>query len=327
MTLSELRTCLLRLNHDERGSSLTEFTFFLPIWIVVFVGIMNLGDVGIFSTKIQLQAQKELWDKVIQVTEGFEGEHMSPRIAAFPTAAGYFDIAGHPDNPQQVLDNIEGGASFIGMQFFGHYGESFDKSLILQPIMPNGINPTFSANEVLGQDDSGRFPHRLLNDTLLEQDFGGGFADIIGAVIGASGFVPALGAGVRYGSVFSFKSGTKTFYGGAGSYGTEAGWDAIVGPRALTGTEADLVPVTMAFVMFKLDDKYLHYQQFGKENWGGGFGAADVDAPSSEEDFENQNQDAIDAERDAQCDAINNSGYDPDADPPQPKPPGWDECQ
>lgn len=310
-----------RLRGDESGTAMTEFVFFLPVWIVLFIGILNLGKIGIASTVVQVQTHRDLWEQAIQVPEGFlAGSHMSPRTAAPVTAAGYFGVAGGAGNPQPALDTAEGTATGAGMLVRGHYGESCVRTIPLEPLMQNGIEPTCSAEEVLGQSDTNRYPHTLLNDTLDERSFSGGWTGILASAVGASGLIPAIAAGIRYGSVFSESSDTVELFGGAASFNTSSHMDVIVAPRPISGIEADTVTFGIAFLAAKLDDNYMHYQQFGKTNWGGGDGTADT--PTADTDsIDEQTEDGIDED----CDEILDS-WDEDADPPQPKPDGYDAC-
>lgn len=314
------RTPWSGLHGDESGTAMTEFVFFLPVWIVVFVGIINLGQIGITATKVEVTAQKNLWDKALQVPEGFMGgSHMSPRSAAPVTGAAYAGVAGAEGNPQSEIDIAEGLAMGVGMEVQGHYGESCVRTVPLQPLMQDGIEPTCKATDVLGTDKT-RYPHLLLNDTLAEQSFSGGWEGVLASAVGASGLVPAIAAGIRYGSVFAEESDTVSLLGGAGSITAAAHFDVIVAPRPISGLEADTVTFAIAFLAAKLDKNYKHYQQFGKTNWGGGDGTRDTPS-ANEEDIENQTE----QDKEKECDRLRDS-WDEDADPPQPKPEGLDKC-
>lgn len=322
MTLRRFRTLVSRLHRAEDGAALTEFTLFLPIWIVVFVGIVNLGAHGLHSTKVQLQAQRDLWQQAITVTGGFEGDHMSPLIAAPATSGGYFNVAGISGNDQPGNDTAEGTVTLVAMGAFGHYGESTEKSSIpMYPFVPSSVRGKFQPTEIMGMDDTNRYPHKLLNDTVGDRDIGNStIGDIIATVIAASGLPHSLGAGIRYGSVFANKTETGTLFGGAASYSAGAHYDVLVAPRALAGVEAEM-PFFIAYALFKTDDKYDEYQMFGKENWGGGHGAADTPDSSEWEDADDQ----ADEDIDAQCNSICNS-WDPDAENPGPQPEHWNTC-
>lgn len=324
MNLTILRW--LRYGHrHESGTAMTEFVFFLPIWITVFIGILNLGKVGIASTQVQVQAQKDLWAKAIPVSDGFQAEHMSPRVAAPVTAAGYFADAGETGNPQAGIDSLWGTLNPAFMEVRGHYGESCVVTKPLQPFMQDGIEPTCSAKEVLGQDDTNRYPHRLLNDTLDEVSFSGGWTEILATAVGMSGLIQSMAAGIRYGSVFGEKSETVEMFAGVASFTTSSHWDVMVAPRPLTGIEGDTVTFGVAFLAAKLDSNYEHYQQFGKTNWGGGDGTADTPTADTG-DIDDQTEEGIDE----QCDSVPEYDDDPDDNPdtpPPPKTPEQEKCE
>lgn len=313
----------LRVAHDdERGTALTEFTLFLPIWIVVFIGILNLGKIGIDSTVVQAQAQKELWDQAIAVTDGFEGEHMLPAGAAGAGAAKYGELFLDGDNPQQEIDGAEGLTMTASLGVYGHYGESYQRTVLLESFMQDGIEPKEKPSEVLGYDPP-RYAHTLLNDTLGERSFSGDWTDILAEAVAASGLIPSLAAGIRYGSVFAEKSKTTSLLGGAADVTSASHWDVLVAPSPITGDGGTEITFGVAFLAAKLDENYKNYQQFGKTNWGGQDGTEDTPTADEDEIWDN-----IDDKVDEDCEPILDS-WDPDdadEDPPVPKPDGWDNC-
>ncbi len=322
MSLSKLRQLLLRFGRSEDGASITEFVIFLPIWIMVFIGIINLGRVGIFGTKVQLRAQRELWNKSIQVTSQFESiEHQSAVGSAVITAAAYGQVAGLPNNDQVGNDGVEAIATGVGMGAYGHFGESAEKAFIPASLaVPSAIRGKYDPKEVLGQDDTNRYPHKIVNDTLAAQSFSGGIASIITTVIAASGFVQSTAAGIRYGSVFSSYNESSTFIGRYGDFSAGAHFDALVSPRALKGAEAEAVPFAIAFLLFKADEEYDEFQLFGDDNWGGTT-ADNSRIPDTDTD------DEVDAGVEAECEErMANTTYDPDAENPGPEPSWWDTC-
>lgn len=327
MSLSKLRRLILSLGRSEDGTAITEFVIFLPIWIFVFIGIINLGRVGIFSTQVQLRAQKDLWDQSVQVTSQWESiEHQSAAGAAVLTAADYFEVKNIDGNDQEGNDFAEGVATGAGMGLYGHYGESAEKAFIPASVaVPASVRGKYSPEEIMGVE-SGRFPHLIMNDTLAEADFGGSSViGIIAAAVAASGFVQSTAAGIRYGSVFTNKEETMSFISNFGSFKAGAHYDALVSPRAINGAEAEILPFSIAFLMFKADETgpgtgYKEFLLFGDENWGGGHGSDDSRTP------EDTSSEEADAEVQEECDNYNSSytGDYPGGD--DPKPSWWDTC-
>lgn len=328
--MSDVRPMTRRIRdffRDERGSAMTEFTMFLPVWITVMIGVINLGKFGMHATNVRVEAQKDLWNQAIAISGDFaaEGEHLIPLAAGIEAAAKYGELAGKEGNDQPVIDGIEAATNAAGLGLFGHYGESYEKTLPLDAVFDLPVEPEFQASEVLQLDDQSRYPHALLNDSLgdANMDLSGSsniLGTILGSLISASGFHHSAGAGIRYGSVFAEKSESGSFIAGRGNYTAAAHYDVLVPPRALTGAETELA-FAFAFVLFKADERYGEYMQFGTENWGGDFGAADTPG----EDEWAGAQDEADEDIEEQCKAICDS-YDPDAENPGPQPAGYGKC-
>lgn len=307
MTLMQLHQRLLRLHRREDGTALTEFVFFLPIWVMMLVAVVSLARIGMFSTKVQLQAQRDLWNEVIPLTDSGEymdSVHANPNTGYGHAATNYYRLAGLDGNPQGVNDTAEGVSSTASL-VERHYMESYDRS-ILPPtqLFIDGVEVTSSPEDVLQMDDTERYPHRLLNDTITDTSFDGG---VLGAVIGAAtlgGVVHYMAAGIQYGSVFADKEDSTPLFGQWGTLETGFHIDTLAPPRPLKDTEADIVPATWAWAIFKTDEKYEKYLQWGAENWGGNFGSGEeyqYDGATDQESLENQYEDqAEEASEDCQ---------------------------
>lgn len=306
MTITQLRRRILPFHRAEDGSALTEFTIFLPIWIMMLVAVTSLARVGIFSTKVQLQAQKELWSKAVPLTDTnayFDSVHANPNTGYGHAVAEYARVAGLDGNPQAVNDGAEVLSSTASL-VERHYLESYDRS-ILPPTQPfiDGVDVSSSPEDILEMNDTDRYPHKLLNDTVTDTSFDGGLLSFVASAAQTGGFVHYMAAGIQYGSVFADKEDSTELFGQWGTLDTQFHIDTLVPPRPLTGTEADVVPATWAWIIFKGDEKYEKYLQWGNENWGGTSGDGsefEYDGATNEDDLRDENQEAEDVAEDCE---------------------------
>lgn len=290
--IMKLRNRLCRFHVDEDGTAITEFTIFLPIWIMMIIAVTSLMRVGVFSTKVQLQAQKDMWSKVIPITaSGINLDHAywNPNAGYGAASVDYFRVAGIEGNPQALNDGIEGAADLVNV-VEGHYTESYTRSLLppTEPFIDN-VDVTSSPEEVLQMDDTERYPHKLLNDTLTDNfDFGGSALSTIISLAALAGFIHHTAAGIQYGSVFGDAEGTVPLFGQWGTLETQFHCDVLVAPRPLTGADADVTPATWAFAIFKGDEEYEEYLQWGNQNWDANGDASEFQPP----DVDQQQEDA-----------------------------------
>lgn len=251
---------------DERGSAMTEFVIFLPVFVVTFAGIVNLGKFGYETTRTQVLAQKQLWSKVIPVTYSLADgtQHMSSVVAGGMAAGHLAGLAGDGDNPQQVADGIEAGIMSGGLALSGHWGESYTRVKPFQVVgFANDVDPKFSAEDVIGDQP---YPHSLLNDG-PNRPKPDGIVGLITAVLAGSGAVPAMAAGIRYGEVFgeenrSFSVGTL------GNFSAEAHYDVLVAPSPLKGA-ATKMTFGFAWAFAQAEDNYRVMMNFGESEWEG----------------------------------------------------------
>ncbi|MEZ4461907.1 MAG: hypothetical protein R3E66_19730 [bacterium] len=192
--------------HGESGSAMTEFVMFLPVFVVTFAGLVNLGKFGYETTQTQILAQNQLWANVMPITHGIAdgGEHMSSVAAGGAAAAHLAGLAGDGDNPQQLADGYEAGVMSLGLAIGGHWGESYAR---VKPFsvtsLANDVDPQFSASDVIGEQP---FPQSILNDG-PNRPTPSGVVDVITTLLSGSGALPAMAAGIRYGEVFGSRIG------------------------------------------------------------------------------------------------------------------------
>ncbi|RAL20632.1 hypothetical protein DL240_16505 [Lujinxingia litoralis] len=199
---------------DERGTSMTEFVMTIPIFITLFIGIMNLGRTARAQPHVTRDAATEMWQQV------YQAEDEDIRMSARSEWAGL----GSHGNWLRTLESAYLGAT-------GHWGQS---RLYAQPMMAG-----LTGKRIPNHGDYGRMARKItsnpaeivgnahvatmmVNDTLhfdaLTTSMGGrpsSLGDIIGAVAGTavaiSGASAGFGAGIRYGQVSAGHRATVEF--------------------------------------------------------------------------------------------------------------------
>jgi hypothetical protein len=286
---------LNQLDADENGAAMTEFIIFLPVWGFLFAGIFALAELGIETTRVKLQANKQIWDQVIPITEYTNvDEHAT--VAAYGTAAAkYASYASNSSNPSQILDGVEGIAFAVGGTG-GHWGESHARVL---PYESLGIaevdNLTRTPSDIVGDAP---YPNSVVDDSVTDDlSPSGGFAEVLEEILTSSGAVHAAGAGIRYGAVFGEIEGHSIQVAGGVTYDASAHYDALVAPAPLTG-----FTTKMSFGINRLlaetEDEYSVMMNYGEDEWEGDAsgGTGDYDIPDST-DVEGTVDDAEEEER------------------------------
>ena len=313
-------------HRDERGVAMTEFVMFLPAWVVTFVGVFALGKLGVETTKVKMLAQRNMWDGVIAISDAEVeiNENMSPRVAGPVAAAHLAGLVGNADNPQQAQDGVEAVITGGGLGLFGHWGESYArvKPFELIPIsdFAEVDDLTFEGKpDILNDRD---YPAMLLDDSVPTSAPSGGLADILSAVLGAAGFMPALGAGVRYGTVFGEIEGHSIPIAGGQTMTASAHYDILVSPVGYKGAATEITDM-LAYALMQTDDKYRDLFYFGENNYGGtstSGGRYDVEGQIDDSN-QKQNEEISEAEEefeemcesfdnDAQCQQCTDAGFD-----------------
>lgn len=259
-----MKNLFARLRVEEDGSSLTEFVMFLPIFIVVFAGIVNLGKLGYSTTQTQVMAQRDLWAKVIPVTHSISdaGDHVTSAGGGGIAAAHLGGLAGDSNNPQQLADGYEA-IVMLGLAAGGHWGESYLRTAIAEPFADN-LERTEDPDDILNER---KFPTSILNDGVANVMPSGGVIGIVLEYISGSGVVAALAAGIRYGEVFGEKSESYTL-GRAGNFTSSAHYDVLVAPSPLKGF-ATKTSWAVARAYAEGQDEYRVMMNFGESEWEG----------------------------------------------------------
>lgn len=284
-----------RLRRDEEGSSITEFTLFLPVWLILFVAIVNLGKVGWGTTNTQIKAQLGLWETLVGMTDYSteDPETMSPLAAGPKLAVMEMDRPTYA-GANTVANGIER-ATGIAMGISGHWGESAARTV---PLTLTGIAEDMESHESIGSllDDANPYPLATLDDSLSKDDIpSAGVADILASLIQASGGLHAIGAGIRYGAVMSEELDSEIeLSGGWTNVSANARYDALVPPAPLTGFSADRVPFALARLMAESDETYAVMLNWGESEWSD-------QSPGNFSYDENAGQDEANEDVERQC--------------------------
>lgn len=313
------------LLRDERGTALTEFILFLPVFIVCFIGLGNLITAGIGATKVEMIGQQKTWEEALQVSTSSPATHMSPLLGAEDAFGELGALAGDDANPQQTADGVERFAYNAGLGFAGHWGESFERAIIPKAISyaDNIDDLTANPHDIIGH---GSYPNLLLNDSassVLDRPEGGGalsVTDVISGLISISGFIPAQAAGIRYGVAFGEHEDDFQLMAGGPTKHYESHHDILVPPNPLSGNEHRIYTFGAAYAAMLLQEEYRVMLKYGKSEWDGGFDTGRGDQAQQEADdrYEEEREEAC-AEAIANIPDADDDG-EPDHDPPE-------ECQ
>lgn len=243
---------LRKLHRNESGTTLTEFVIMLPVFLLVFNGVMILGQFTRKGTEAPILAYKDTFQKVIpfQKQTWFSGMHMHPVSGAID--AGITQLAGNSkvhnvSNSVKYTANAVEASAYTRMGAQGTMGESYARAII-PTAMPgakiqgcDGIGPawptkceklnnssgfsailnTFSSSNgkltSKTKDVTGgsKYAYALFDDSLSVPNISGG-SGVLGMInefLTATGIRPAVAANIRYGTVSGTAGDPYTFAG------------------------------------------------------------------------------------------------------------------
>lgn len=276
---------------------MTEFIMFLPVWVVLFTGIFALAELNMETTRVQLMANKQIWDNVIPITE-YSNVDEHATVAAYGTAAAKIGVDWGTDgsNPEQALDVAEGLIFGVGGTA-GHLGESHARVL---PYKTAGIaemdDLTRNPDDILGSDRP--YPNSVIDDSVTDDlSPSGGFAEVIEEILTSSGAVHAAGAGIRYGAVFGEVEDHEINVAGGMTYNASAHYDMLVAPAPLTGFTTKM-SFGITRLLAETEDNYSVMMNYGESEWEGDSSGAsspyDSDTSDLDDDIEDAESDAED---------------------------------
>jgi hypothetical protein len=236
-----LKRALNSLDRDERGISLTEFVICLPVFLVIFIGIVNLNKLQVESMAVKMRASHMMWAQAIPVQKSTFGPRMLPSVQGITSAA---HIGSHFRYP--VADTV-GLASAAGLGATGHFGESYALTKPIDLVADIWFSPpSFNLWDKIELDPPNH-DHTLslqggpvYNNQALTRDFvddgtikslpsGSGPLGYFNNFVTVSGARPAIAAGIRYGLAFGSDEGTVSFSGQ--TMNVSAGYDVLVAPK------------------------------------------------------------------------------------------------
>lgn len=288
--IRRIMTSLKRLHRGEEGSAITEFTMFLPVWVICFAGIVNLGKIGHGTTNTQIQAQQNLWENLVDKVDYDlqDLEHISPRAAAIPAASKSMRPRANHVRANETANTFESLTWSVAMGAQGHWGESYQRTIILDSagIADLGDGPYYQASDLI----EAAYPTSIVSDALTDADMpSGGVADIVASAIQASGALAAVGAGIRYGVVVGEKVDDSVEVTGFGTISSNSRYDALVPPSAMTGFTADRIPFFLARLMAEAEDNYAVMLNYTESEWTSASpGSFDFDTDIGQDDAEDQ---------------------------------------
>lgn len=138
-----IRGLVGRLTGDERGTALTEFTICLPVFVMLFIIITELGQLEAEGVSVMVRANKDMWSNAIPVQkELIDIVHQSPQLAA--VQGGAQTISNISDYP---VADITLGGSYAGLAIGGTNGEKAIPTLV-GGIASAGITPIFASEPI-----------------------------------------------------------------------------------------------------------------------------------------------------------------------------------
>ena len=193
------RCWLQRFHKNQRGTTLTEFLITLPIFIVIFVSMVRIGQFELTAGVVWETAYQDTWAKALPLSQAQVvaadslHKHGNPNVAG---GAASGQLAEHSTynrigGIKSVVTRLEN-RTYSGLQSSGHWGESMER-----------VRPSA---EYLNFDQVGSHLTGQPSTIIGSSSYAKGLVDDSGGTVttpnGGSGVAAAVGAGVRYGTVF-----------------------------------------------------------------------------------------------------------------------------
>lgn len=127
-----LEVWISSLHMDERGTALTEFVATLPVFIIIFGGLMHLGALEREAFRVKARASDALWARSADIQAGEWGAHVSSAAAGLDAV----DVASNYVSRVSLYD-VRARSSSIRR---GGFGEGRSAVAVLGPL--GGEPPT-----------------------------------------------------------------------------------------------------------------------------------------------------------------------------------------
>ncbi len=233
--LTPLKNIAGRVHHDQKGTSLTEFVICLPIFIIIFVGVVNLNKLQDKSVLIKVQATNDLWTNAIPVQK----ENIASRMV--PLTQGGNTVAHIGSRLKYPISDAIGIAGGLGLGATGHFGESYAMTIGVSAaadVFTSDMEIEMRGGPVYNDMELTR---DLVDDgTIKTIPNGSGALSYLNMLITISGTRPAIAAGIRYGLASGEAKATVSIAGVSNELST--GYDVLVAPKPTS--EALTVAVT-----------------------------------------------------------------------------------
>lgn len=301
--IQPLRQAVAALHCDQSGAALTEFVITLPVWILLFAGVITMSKMGMNTVANRLDTQTKLWDGVFAASTGKSAEHMTTAGAGGIAAAESIRLAAVSGNPHAIATGANG-VVMGALALKGSWGESAARTKPFE-YLPGANVPSVKLSPGDALQKGSGYPVQIVNDGLANADWksggGSGISTVInmfGDALSGSGGLAALAAGIRYGEVYVENPSPPvgTLFGQNFTAMSHA--NVLVAPSPLTGAEADYLPLVLSRFVAEGEKNYSVMMNFGKSEWDGdssGDGGYDFGDPN-----EQMQRDREEAERQAQ---------------------------
>ncbi len=238
-----MKNPILRLLEDESGTTITEFVITLPIFIMCFVGTLQLGLFNEKSVKTWARAHRNTFELAIPSSKIRWSPYMQPTVGAGLSAAGmlFGKKPIHQTSVQRTLVMAAEGTTYLGMGLKGHWGESSARTAPIDAVVKmryiEGYRSSNSSTIIGGS----KLTKDLVDESIGSfSGSGSGALGVLNGLLSGSGVRPAMAAGQRYGAVVGFA--TDNMDVGGYHMPMRAHFNTLVPPYPLKGFEAAAVP-------------------------------------------------------------------------------------
>lgn len=246
-----------RWKSDEEGTTMTEFIITVPMFIVAFVGVMQLGLFTEKSVKTWARAHANTFQLAIPSSRIRMSPMAQPSVAAGISATTM--TLGKPINQPGLQRGITmglDGATYAAMGWKGHWGESNMRTkpvdmMVDMRYLDNGT--TQDSSKVLGNSELAK---NLVDEEVGDfSGSGSGALSAINGLLSGSGLRPAMAAGMRYGAVGGFATDSLSVAGRTMSF--RASFTSLVPPYPHTGfVDAQGLPTALTRITMEDTDQY-----------------------------------------------------------------------
>ncbi|QDG51799.1 hypothetical protein FIV42_13910 [Persicimonas caeni] len=224
---------LSAFDRDERGTAMTEFIITLPVFIIIWVGMLNLYQVERQSVRVKIEAGKQMWVNAMDVADGGLMAPFDSGVPLMAAANAMGDINSYPSENGDWMAQIKN----LRMMGDGSVGES--KGAML-PLDLTGEDPS---GNVPGENLSA-YPQDMLDDSrwnMLTSASGALSVYALDIPLSFIGPNQTPAAGMRYGMSVGYQENTFEVAGRSRTY--KAAYDVLNTPVDKPGFIEDLIVV------------------------------------------------------------------------------------